>query len=365
MAAAQVDNSLKNTVDDSCVTVNPAQVRLVRMQHVECSLWACFPNQEFPKEREYPVVVDDLQYDAFEVWILSLADPTLQYYYIQNLGSGRYAWVQQSPLDGDVVTLPTTKRLWQILPTVDGYYKITPAGVSPTNYFWTLYYPYPQASVVDMSENATNMLGLWRFQDIDEDILCGNLTSVVKIQQVSTKLWATAPTVPDGFEQEMNPVVVAPDNLDKDIYENWKLTKVNREWLERDGGIIAGHIHGGNVEEKVVGPYYTIQNLGTMRYARESEPLEMHTKVYQSDAPRVWKIIHAADGHYIISPAGQKEDELFWTAVRDVRDETSPIRLEKPSGKPHHWIIKAVNRNTVPRPQTGGEGAVGHGIAHH
>ncbi|KAI0697380.1 hypothetical protein BC835DRAFT_772889 [Cytidiella melzeri] len=209
----------------------------------------------------------------------------------------------------------------------------------------------------------------WRFRDVNEGVLGDNLTSIVKIQHVPSKLWAAAPgPIPEGFDPEKIPVIVEPENLREPIYEIWKLTKVDREWLDRNGGNGVDRIHGGDIEKKVVGPYYLIQNLGTRRYAWDDEPPQEHIEVFQSDGPRVWKIIHVADGHYTISPAGKKEDELFWTA-REVGgsddDETSPIRLEKPSGELHHWFIHAVKRDFVPQGQPGGGGhGVGHGVGH-
>ncbi|KAI0682929.1 hypothetical protein BC835DRAFT_1423806 [Cytidiella melzeri] len=338
--------------------------RIVKIQNVASELWACatVPRQGVPNRRS-PIVVepDNLQYDAYEVWRLELVDPALQHYLIQNVATGKYAWDPEPPEKGEDVILSSDRRLWKILHVSDGHYIISAVGRMEKDLFWTDVMSKPGDPIT--LQHLEGEKSHWRFRDVNEGVLRDNLTSIVKIQHVPSKLWAAATPVRDGVSPQTAPVIVEPENMREPDYEIWKLTKVDREWWDRNGGRDVDRIHGGDVEKKVVGPYYLIQNLGTRRYAWDDEPPQEHIEVFQSNRSRVWKIMHVADGHYTISPAGEKEDELFWTA-RNL-DKKGPITLEKPWGELHHWIIHAIKRDFVPQGQTTGGGhGVGHGVGH-
>jgi len=148
---------------------------------------------------------------------------------------------------------------------------------------------------------------------VDTDLIPNiNGERTVKIQNAASFLWAYAP--PSALHDEETPIIVEPDSLQYRPNELWKLRRVDTLSVQ----------------------HYTIQNCATGKYAWDPEPPKVSDPVYLKSTPRVWKIVHAGDGHYLITPVGVTEDELYWTEVNP--RPSTPITLQRRSaGEESHW----------------------------
>ncbi|KAI0681945.1 hypothetical protein BC835DRAFT_987326, partial [Cytidiella melzeri] len=291
-----------------------------------------------------------LQYDSYDVWTLASLDYSKHHYYITHPATNdKWSWVSKPGTKGENVKLTIYSRIWIITHVGDGQYKIAPVGEQQKYLFWTDVNATPGKSITLEKLKESDDKIHWRFRDVNEGDQGDNLTSVVMIQHVPSFTCAAASrAIPEGIDPNAVPFFVEPEGNREQNYYTWKLTKVDEDWLKRKAISNVNQIYEGSVTNKIVEHYYVIQNLGTGKYAWDAEPQEEHTPVFQSDLPSVWKITRVSDDHYTISPAGKKEEELFWSARGPV-GKLNSICLEKPSGELHHWIIKAIQRDFVPQ----------------
>ncbi|KAI0704829.1 hypothetical protein BC835DRAFT_1302796 [Cytidiella melzeri] len=169
-----------------------------------------------------------------------------------------------------------------------------------------------------------------------------NITFDIKIQHIPSQLWAASPRTPNP-----DPIIVESEDVDDEVNKIWRVTRVKRDG---NGGSNDEHVLEGGAELPAVGYFRIFQDLGARRFPWVLEPPNEHVEVTQSIRDKVWKIARQAGNHYIISPAGSKEDELFWTSL-DAEDTDGAtkhqVTLERPLAKRHHWTIHVIKRDVV------------------
>ncbi|KAI0342485.1 hypothetical protein BDW22DRAFT_1345601 [Trametopsis cervina] len=144
---------------------------------------------------------------------------------------------------------------------------------------------------------------------------------IFKIQNASTKLFATYPSSPP-FGNGLGPIWIVANKPTPNPTQKWLIIGAGRD------------VHGH--------PLYMIRNVGKGFYAWSPEVPKKDQPVYAEELEKLWKITHQRDGHFTISPAPIGEQRFFWS-----QDDNNVVVLDPKVPDPvaeetRHWRLGAL-----------------------
>ncbi|KAI0089648.1 hypothetical protein BDY19DRAFT_116767 [Irpex rosettiformis] len=311
----------------------------IKVRNVESRLWAYAAPPSINQDQPTDVLLesDSIQHDPREIWKLVLVNSASQYYTLQNTITMKYAWSINSPVRGDKVVQHATSSLWCIKESShSGWYQILPVGPAQQELGWAGENALLAESITLHPDLVRK--SLWRLRDMGTASEQEGHDFFLKLQNVATGSYATAsPGAEQSARSGDSAIIADPSGPETGSFAFWKFTRVDlQHWhANSNSNDLLYRIRGGDTVRRTSVQYFVILNLATNKYARAPDAVASGQALAQRDEAQVWKLTYLQNDTFTITPAGDGEDDLFWTHAQS--SSGAQITLQRSTGEASQW----------------------------